>query len=273
MMAFATRFILVFAVVIMSAKTGRAELSESEIGDLFSQGKELFRRANDLMHEDAVKSRELYGKAALRFERIVREGGIRNGKLYYNLGNAYFRVNDIGRAILNYRLAQQFIPNDPNLQQNLDYARKRRMDRVEVSQKSKALRAAFFWHYDFSTKTRSTVFMLAFLLVWVAAGVRLFWRRATLNWIMGVSAVISLLFLASLIAESVSRGQSAAGVVIAEEAVARKGDSESYEPSFKEPLHSGTEFDVVEDRGEWLHVRLADSRTCWLPLKVAGLVK
>jgi len=273
MKAITARIAVLCSVLLISAAGARAELSESEIADLFSQGKELFREANDLMHEDPVAARELYGKAALRFERIVREGAVRNGRLFYNIGNAYFRMNDIGRAILNYRRAEQFIPNDPNLQQNLDYARKRRMDRVEVSQKSRALRAVFFWHYDFSTKARSAVFMTFFLLAWASAAARLFWRRATLNWIMASAAGIAALFLASLVAESVARGRAVSGVVIAEEAVARKGDSDSYEPSFKEPLHAGTEFDVIEDRGDWLHVRLADSRLCWLPAKAAGLVK
>ena len=85
----------------------------------------------------------------------MREGGIENGKLYYNLGNVYFRMNDIGRAILNYRRAESYIPNDPNLHQNLSYARSRRLDEIEERQKTKVLRTLFFWHYDLSGWTRS----------------------------------------------------------------------------------------------------------------------
>ncbi len=264
-------FLLFLVLLAMTPLVARAELSESEIADLFSQGKELFRQANDQAPADPVGARDLYGKAALRFERIVREGGVRNGRLFYNIGNAYFRMNDIGRAILNYRRAERFIPNDPNLQQNLDYARKRRLDRVEETQKSKALRAVFFWHYDFSTRTRSRVFTLAFLLVWCAAAARLFWRRSSLNWTIGVCGTVSALFLGSLAAESLEQGRTRVGVIIADEAVARKGDSESYEPSFKEPLHAGMEFEVVEDRGGWLQVRLPDARQCWLPSKAVGM--
>ena len=57
------------------------------------------------------------------------------------------------------------------------------------------------------------------------------------------------------------------GVIIADSLVARQGDGHSYEPSFSSGLHSGTEFLVLEDRGDWWHIRLADGRETWI---VAG---
>ena len=271
------RFLLRMAcgalIAIVSISAAHAELTETEISDLFSQGKELFREANEASATDPQAARENYQKAALRFERIVRDGGVRNGKLFYNIGNAYFRMNDFGRAILNYRKAEALIPNDPNLKQNLDYARKRRIDRVEQTQKTRAMRAVFFWHYDFSARSRSAIFLISFLLVWGAATARLFFPRPFLRWVIGVSAVLSLLFLASLIAELAQLNSQRPGVVVAREAVARKGDSETYEQSFKEPLHAGAEFILIEDRGDWKHVELADSRRCWLPSKAVGMVR
>jgi len=62
------------------------------------------------------------------------------------------------------------------------------------------------------------------------------------------------------------------GVVVATEVIARKGDSETYEPSFKEPLHAGTEFRVREERAGWLQGELGDGRTCWLPEKAVERV-
>ena len=52
---------------------------------------------------DPEQAKALYLKAALRFERIAQEGNIQNGKLYYNMGNTYFRMGDIGRAIRDMR--------------------------------------------------------------------------------------------------------------------------------------------------------------------------
>ena len=47
--------------------------------------------------------------------------------------------------------------------------------------------------------------------------------------------------------------------------IARKGDGDTYEPSFKEPLHAGAEFKLMENRGEWYQVELADGQRCWIP--------
>ena len=54
---------------------------------------------------------------------------------------------------------------------------------------------------------------------------------------------------------------------------ARKGDADTYEAAFTEPLHAGTEFVLVEDRGDWVQAELSDGRRCWLPARAVGLVR
>ena len=60
----------------------------------------------------------LINTAAGLYERIIREGGISNGYLYYNLGNCYLVQGEIGKAILNYRRAERLIPGFGNLREN-----------------------------------------------------------------------------------------------------------------------------------------------------------
>jgi tetratricopeptide (TPR) repeat protein len=264
--------LMTLAPAIADAEEPGATLSEPEVSDLFSQGKELFREANEASGDDADAARELYQKAALRFERIAREGGIENGKLYYNIGNAYFRMKDIGRAILNYRRAELYTPNDSNLRQNLAYALQRRQDVIEIEAQKKALRTLFFWHYDISSRARAILFAATFAGAWVFATLLLFARRPSLKWLAAISAILAAALLASLIIEAGTSGQRA-GVIVAETAVARKGDSASYEPSFQDPLHAGTEFELLEDRGNWLNLALADGRQCWLPRADVELVR
>jgi len=61
--------------------------------------------------------------------------------------------------------------------------------------------------------------------------------------------------------------------VISDNVIARKGNSETYEPSFKEPLHTGTEFRLVEKRNKWCYIELPDERRCWIPSKDVELVR
>jgi len=248
-------------------------LGEAEIHDLFSQGKALFREANACAASDPDAARELYRKAALRFERLVREGGIQNGKLEYDIGNAYFRMGDLGRAILHYRRAERTIPNDANLLQNLAYARSRRLDRIEEEERTRVLKTLLFWHYDLAPRTRALVFAAAFALFWVGAGVRLVLRRQPPRWCLGLLAALALLVLGSLLADAYREATVREGVLLAPEVVARKGDGETFQPSFQEPLHAGTEFRLLDTRGDWLQIRLPSGQTCWVPGGTAELVR
>jgi len=262
--------------ILLTAATGSAmaaSLGKAEIRELFQEGNDLFRQANEQSASDPEAAKELYGKAVLRFERILREGGVRNGKLFCNIGNAYFRMGDVGRAILNYRRAERYMPNDPNLMQNIRYACGRRTDRVEQTQVAKILRTLLFWHYEASRRTRSIVFAVCSFLLWIGASLRLLRQDAVPRWVLACAGIVAVLCLGSLVAQTIADSHDMTGVVIAGQVTARKGDSETYQPSFNADLHAGTEFKVLEDRSDWLHIELHDGRRCWLPSKTIELVR
>ncbi len=249
------------------------EPDNAEIMELYNQARELFRKANELSSTDPDSANDLYRKTVMRFETIVRKGGVKNGKLFYNIGNVYFKMGDIGRAILNYKRASQLIPNDPNLIQNFKSAKARRMDRFEEPQKKRVLKTLFFWHYDLSTATRVFVFTLFFVFLWLAAILKLFISRQYLTWFIIFASIASILFLGSLLADFMYQQKYRQGVVLSSEAIARKGNSAAYEQSFTEPLHAGTEFILIEEReNNWYHIELTDSRRCWIPAEDAEFV-
>jgi tetratricopeptide (TPR) repeat protein len=259
-------------LVLASAGSAWAKLSEREIADQLAQGERSFRRAIELDRSDPDAAKAYYQEAILHFEAIVGEGGVRNGKLYYNIGNAYFRLGDIGRAILNYKRAEYFMENDANLRQNLDYARDRRADRIEPRQKEKVLQTLFFVHYDVPSRTKLLIFAVAFGVLWISAAARLFLEAGWLKAVVIVSAVVSSVFLASLVVDWASFARNPEGVIVAPEVVARMGDADTYQPSFKEPLHAGSEFRLLEKRPGWWHVELANGDRTWIPDGSAELV-
>jgi len=259
--------------LLASSPITRGALDGFEASALFKEGRELFEQANAIATSDPERARDLYLEAAMHFERLVRDGAARNGRIYYNIGNAYFRAGDLGRAILNYRRAEQFIPNDTNLQQNLAFARSRRKDKLEETPEARVSRTLFFWHYDLSFTQRFRLFVAAFAALWGAAALRLFMPRPFLRWVLGVAALLALAMAASLITESLDLENERPGVVLAGEVVARKGDSQTYAAAFKDPLHSGTEFLLLEQRRKWAHVQLPDGRRCWLPANSIAMVR
>jgi len=264
---------LLFLLVTASASYGEPKtLSYREQIELFTEANTYFHQANTQAGQNPTAAKELYRQAIMRFERIAGQGGVRNGKLYYNIGNAYFRMGDLGRAILYYERAAQYIPNNPDLRQNLSYAQSRCQDSIPETQQAKVLKTLFFWHYDFSQKTKAVLFTVFFVSLCLFVVMRLWVQRAWVRGFILASAAISLLMLGSLATEAVTEAGNKMGIILNPEITARKGDGETYQPSFKEPLHAGTKFRLVENRGEWYYIELSDGRSCWVPAKAAGLI-
>lgn len=257
-----------FVVVVVLTLFSLASASESAA--------ELYLRANDLFQRGANSSEpersENIGQAAILYERILAEKGIRNGHLYYNLGNCHFHLGQLGQAILNYRRAEKLIPNDGDLKQNLQSARSRRTDAIQNSQVRSIYQTLFFWHYRLSLRTKLLLFSATFSLLWMVLLVKLFSPRVSLRWLLALSLLFAAVFGVSAAVESFTAGSRQSGVILAERTVPRKGPGESYAESFKEPLHQGTEFRVRERQGGWLRVELDNGIVCWLRARDVGLV-
>jgi hypothetical protein len=273
-----THMILILCTIILNLTifgntVFGAELNRTEILELFHQANDLFRQADLMLATHPQNAESLYHQAVMRYESIVSKGGVENGKLFYNIGNIYFRIKDIGRAILNYRRAQEYIPDDPNLRQNLTYVRDFRRDKIEEKQETKVFKTLFFWHYDLSTRIKIILFSIFFSLLWILAVVRLFTKRSVLRWGLIMAVVLNVMIGGSLIAETISMYRNVPGVIIDAEVVSRKGNNDNYAPSFTEPLHAGTEFDLLEKRENWFYIQLPDSRACWVPSNSVDLVR
>ena len=239
---------------------------------LFNQANQFFREANSIIN-DPNQAERLYEKAILNYEKIITENGIRNSRLYYNLGNAYFLKEDIGRAILNYRRAEELDKADANIQKNLAFARSKRIDKVEIKTEKRVLKTLFFWHYDFSIKTKFLLMCISFAIIFLSLTFMIWYGKAA-PWIVAtvICGLLTTCFLTSVILETQARSHRVCGVITAIEVIARQGDGPNYPESFKDPLHEGTEFDLLERRSGWFHIRLSDDSEGWIPDHSADLV-
>lgn len=271
-MSTARHLFILFAVLLaVPVGTAQAELPKGRIQSLFQQAGETFRKANST--KNAAQADELYEKAILNYEKIIADGRLSNPKLYYNLANAYLLKNDIGRAILNYRRAEKLDKADANIHKNLAFARSKRIDRVAVKTEKRVMQTMFFWHYDFSLKTRFLVGCICFAVLCIALTV-IVWlgRNAPCAVISVIAGIVLLSMLASVVVEAEQQAHNVCGVIVARQVIARQGDGQNYEPSFKEPLHAGTEFDALEQRPGWLHIRLSDGTNGWIMANAAELI-
>ena len=79
---------------------------------------------------DSAYNKENYREAiSLYLESLARDG--QSATVYYNLGNAYFRNDNLGKAVISYERALRINPTDADARQNLDFVRSRIQDRPE----------------------------------------------------------------------------------------------------------------------------------------------
>ncbi len=266
------KFIIIFlCLFVCVGSIAKADLTKEQKKELFSQANDYFQQANST--DDQDKASELYEKAILSFNKIIEEGNVKNARLYYNLANAYFLKGSIGKAILNYRRAEKLDGNDENIQKNLEFARSRRIDKVTVNTEKKVMQTLFFWHYDFSMKVKFILTCVFFGALCLCGAVTIRKGLAgSLMFTMIISGLLTILFFVSVFIEYRSQNNTSYGVITANEVTARQGDGQNYPPSFKDSLHEGTEFQLLESRPRWYHIKLTDDSTAWIPSDSAELI-
>ena len=129
--------------------------------DLLSRANRAFEQALDV--RDQQQAWRYVQQAIVAYEQLAASG-LHNAKLYYNLGNAYFHLNDLGQAMLYYRRGLRLEPHNARLQANVQYARSRRMDQIEASPQRHLWRSILFWHDDLSLGTQTFLAVLGLFL-------------------------------------------------------------------------------------------------------------
>lgn len=91
--------------------------------------------ASTILEQKAEKAyaNKNYKEAIAIYEQFAK-GGFQSYKLYYNLGNAYYKNNQLGKAIYNYELAKKLQPNNEDIKTNLRIANEKKIDDIECKE-------------------------------------------------------------------------------------------------------------------------------------------
>jgi hypothetical protein len=213
---------------------------------------------------DQATKPEDFMKVAAMYQEMIDDGAV-SGAVFYNQGNAWMRAKQPGRAIAAYRQAERYIPRNPNLDANLQYA---------LGQSASAHRPIFetilFWQNWLSYPEKFYGAAAAALLTFCFAAIKLFTSRRRL-WgrLVLAGAVITALMTISAAYDWYRFDYVVHGVIAQADVVTRKGNAESYEPALNEKLSEGTEFRVLEHRGQWLLIRLPGGQEGWVMDRMA----
>lgn len=228
---------------------------------LFAEGNRLYREGD---FAGAITS---YGS--------VLEGGFESAALYFNLGNAHFRLGDTGPAVLNYERAVRLDPGNDDIRANLALVNQRLQDRIEPLPRFWLL-SAFDWWMGLIPRGVLEVMVAASYLILGGVVVLIVLRRpdgwrAPLRRCAHAAAVATILLGATLLIRETGLGRPEEAVVMAAEARVLNAPSEDAGLTLF-TLHEGTKVRVDRRVGEWAEVVLADGKVGWLPLELLGVI-
>ncbi len=219
---------------------------------------------------DVSGARKEFRKALIDYKSILKSG-VYNGYLYYNLGNCSMRLENTGDAVYYYRMAMKYLPRDSRIRENYSKAVKLRKDVIIPEAEERLFRSLVFWHYQTGMKSKMIFALVMSLLCMVSGIIYLYLKTPGMRALCIISLI---LFLVSSVSGTVQYRNSAPGregVIIADAKGYRT--SAHFSEKFESSLHEGTEFSVIEQEQDTVHIRLEDGRDCWIPASATRLLE
>ncbi len=206
-----------------------------------------------------------YGRAVTAYQAIV-DAGLQHSSLYYNLGNAYFKQEDWGRAILNYRRAQSLAPRDKDIATNLAIARAHTADQLAEKQTGLIPYLAWLtssWLTLGETKVLVLVIWLA-VTAWAVPTILWTKRRRICSVVMAGLGCCLLIGLASMLSQIYLDRLYPPVVVVAHEVEVTNGPGSVGRYVLELQVHHGTEAHLLERRGGWYLLAFPNNMQGWV---------
>lgn len=214
---------------------------------------------------DDEYKKENYQQAIRDYEELLKKGA--SADLYFNLGNAYYRTDNITRAVLNYERALQLSPGDEDIRFNLQMARSKTIDKITPKSEM------FFvtWYKSLVNLTsvdgwaRTSIISIAAALVLVLC--YLFAHKVLLRKIgfYGAAILVVVFILSNIFAyeQKCLLTNNTGAIVISPSASLRKTPVANSENNTI--IHEGTRLEIVDDTmKDWKQVKLEDGREGWV---------
>jgi hypothetical protein len=218
-----------------------------------------------------------YAQAAQAYQQLVDQG-YADSALFYNLGNAYFKQGDSGRAILNYLRAERLAPRDPDVEANLTLARAQIVDQLEGLSNDNGLfgnlatlTGDWLTLNELAMITLGLWVLFAFLVIGFNGSKRGSGLREGLAYALVVASLLLAVGVVGLASRLHIANVRSEAVVVAQEVTVTSGPGSQYVTEFA--LHSGTEVSLVETRENWVRLVVADGELQgWVPASAVEAV-
>lgn len=214
-----------------------------------------FVKANELYRQ------ELYEQAIDAYTQALSDNGAL-AEIYYNLGNAYFKINQLGYAIVQYLRAADITPRDADIRKNLEHAKTQIEYKIEdkTGWYVQQMRRVF----QVVSDTECTMVLYGMLFVWLCLWLAtvLMSNVRMLKIMRHVACVLSCIVVLMMAINKWVIYPGDIAVVIEDIADIRYGPSPQDKVVYR--LHEGLQVYVVDRRETWSRVKLDNHEVGWV---------
>lgn len=235
---------------------------------VFGQSNTLFEQGNSLYNEGK------YQEAINSYEAIL-ENGEHSAELYYNLANAYYKLNSIAPSIYYYEKALLLNPNDEEIKNNAAFARNMTVDAIDTIPEVGFTRIMKTITNTFSFDTWAVIvvalvfaFVILFLMYYFSYSTN---KKRILFLSSGASIACALIALFFAFQKFNLDQKDQPAIVFAQESQIKTEPNLRSEEAFR--LHEGTKVQVLESLKDWQKIKLSDGKTGWIPKEDIKLLR
>ena len=220
---------------------------------------ELFTNANNLYKEGK------YQEAIDIYTKIEAENEV-SSELYYNLGNSYYKLNQVAPTIYNYEKALKLNPLNQDAQNNLIFAKRLTLDRIEELPKSllhkfneNYLQKLTYNEWAIVSVVFSVIASLLFLLFYFAE----LPKKKRLYFILSMLSFLFLITTVAITYNQYSKDKNTVeAIIFTEEIEVKNAPTNNSNEVFT--LHEGTKVYVLDSVDNWTKIKLADGKIGWI---------
>ena len=206
-------------------------------------------------------------KEALQVWTDLYNTGYRSANLNYNIGNTYFKMNDIPNAILFYERAYLLNPADEDINYNLQIARTLIVDRFQEIPELFFVRWFNFMSLIMYTNSWAKISITSFILCLLLISLYVYSSKYRHKLIGFCSAVLFLVISISSLAFTLRNKSlvydSHKAIILTPQVSGKSSPDNSGTDLFI--LHEGTKVSIGDEVGEWFEIRLSDGNKGWIP--------
>src|SRR5690554_2984641 len=224
-----------------------------------------FAQNEDVLRAEQLYENQQYDSALVVYEDLLNQG-YHNAVLYYNIGNVYYKKNDVARAILYYEKAFLLNPHDSDIQHNLDFARAQQVDKIESLGRGFVKSWYARLYRLFNPNVWIVLSIISFLLF--LSGLALFFFSSKLVYRKSGFFIGIILFLVSLVSYISAQSRyieltAHEYAIVVEPTVSIK--TEPLETSKDlTVIHGGLKVKIIQEKQDWLLIRLSDGNKGWI---------